>query len=102
MLQKLAIIGEIGFSKVLDKGALFLFELEMVPMYKEKCFSHCGVEELQRAAQRPDLNPIQHRWDELRHRLRARPHHWTSVADLTDAPGRKYLQVWKALSQAAY
>lgn len=38
MLQKLAIIGEIGFSKVLDKGALFLFELEMVPCIKKNVF----------------------------------------------------------------
>lgn len=31
----------------------------------KKLFSQFGVEELDWAAQSPDLNPVQHRWDEL-------------------------------------
>ena len=33
-----------------------------------------------------DMNSIQHLWDELGHRLRARPYHPSSVFDLTNAP----------------
>jgi len=43
------------------------------------------VEELDRPAQSPDLNPIQHLWDELEKRFRARPSCPTSVPDLTNA-----------------
>ena len=36
-----------------------------------KCFFKIGVEELDWPAQSPDLNPIEHLWDELEHQLRA-------------------------------
>ena len=47
--------------------------------------SEIGVDELEWPAQSPDLNPIQHLWDELEQRLRARPSCSTSVLDLTNA-----------------
>ncbi|MCJ8737964.1 hypothetical protein PDJAM_G00030120 [Pangasius djambal] len=34
-----------------------------------------GVEELECPAQSPDLNPTEHLWDELEHRLNPRPPH---------------------------
>ncbi|MCI4375885.1 hypothetical protein PGIGA_G00114780 [Pangasianodon gigas] len=34
-----------------------------------------GVEELECPAQSPDLNPTEHLWDELEHRLHPRPPH---------------------------
>jgi len=49
-----------------------------------------GVEELDWPAQSPDLNPIEHLWNELERRLRARPFRPTSVSDLTNA----LLQEW--------
>ena len=42
------------------------------------------MEELDWPAQNPDLKPIEHLWDELEHRLRARPNHPTSVTNLTN------------------
>jgi len=51
----------------------FLFQYENVPVHKarsmQKWFSEFGVEELHWLAQSPDLNPIQHLWDELEPRL---------------------------------
>ena len=44
-----------------------------------------GVEEHDWTAQSPDLNPIEHLWDELESRLRARPNRPPSVPDLTNA-----------------
>jgi hypothetical protein len=45
----------------------------------QKWFVEIGVEELDWPAQRPDLNPIEHIWNELERRLRARPNCPTSV-----------------------
>ena len=52
---------------------------------KQKCFVGIGVEELDWPAQSPDLNPIEHLWDELEWQLRVRPNRPTSVPDLTNA-----------------
>ena len=42
------------------------------------------MEELDWPAQSPDFNPIEHLWDELERRLRARPSRPQSVPDLTN------------------
>ena len=47
----------------------------------------------------PDLNAIAHLWDELERRLRARPHHPTSVPDLTNALAVEWMQVPAAMFQ---
>ena len=51
----------------------FLFEHDNAPMIKvrftQKWFVEMGVEELDWSAQSPDLNPIEHLWDGLEHRL---------------------------------
>ena len=55
----------------------FLFQHDNAPVHKarsiQKWFVEIGVEELDWSAQSPDLNPIEHRRDELERQLRARP-----------------------------
>ncbi|CDQ89753.1 unnamed protein product [Oncorhynchus mykiss] len=51
----------------------------------QKWFVEIGVEELDWPAQSVDLNPIEQFWDELEHRLPAKPNHPTSVPDFTNA-----------------
>ena len=51
------------------------------------------VDELDWPAQNPDLNPIEHLWDELEWRLMARPSHPISVCDLTNVP----LEEWSKM-----
>ncbi|KAK3532248.1 hypothetical protein QTP86_009726 [Hemibagrus guttatus] len=67
----------------------FLFQHDCTPVHKARSIktwmSEFGVEELDWPAQSPDLNPIEHLWDELERRLRARPSRPTSVPDLTNA-----------------
>ena len=49
----------------------FLFQHDNAPVHMhkarsiQKCFVKIGVEELDRTAQSPGLNPIEHFWDEL-------------------------------------
>jgi hypothetical protein len=64
-----------------------------------KWFVKIGVEELDWPAQSPDLNPIEHLWDELESRLRAKPNCPTSVPDLTNAFVAKWKQVPTAILQ---
>ena len=67
----------------------FLFQHDCAPVHKARSIkmwvSEYGVEELDCPAQSPDLNLIEHLWDELDQRLRARPSCPTSVSDLTYA-----------------
>ena len=62
-------------------------------MFLQKPFVEIGVEELDWPAQSPDLNPIEHLWDELERLLRARPNRLTSVLDLTNALVAEWKQV---------
>jgi hypothetical protein len=72
-------------------------------MYKvrsiQKWFVEIGVEELDWPTQSPVLNPIEHLWDELECRLRARPNRPTSVPDLTNALVAEWKQVPAAMLQ---
>ena len=67
----------------------FLFQHDCAPVHKARSITtwmrEFGVDELDWPGQSPDLNPIEHLWDELERRLRARPSRPTSVCDLTNA-----------------
>ena len=65
----------------------------------QKWFVKIGVEDLYYPAQRPDLNSIEHLWDELERRLLARPNHPTSEPDLTNALVAEWKQVPAAMFQ---
>lgn len=89
-----------GYQNILDNSMLptlweqfgagpFLFQHDCAPVHKARSIktwmTESGVDELDWPAQSPDLNPIEHLWDELERRLRARPSRPTSVCDLTNA-----------------
>ncbi|KAI4890656.1 hypothetical protein NFI96_006888 [Prochilodus magdalenae] len=65
----------------------FLFQHDRTPVHRASSIktwmSESGVEELDRHAHGPDLHPIEHLWDGLERRLRARPSRPTSGSDLT-------------------
>jgi hypothetical protein len=65
----------------------------------QKWFVEISVDELDWPAQVIDLNPIEHLWDELERRLRARPNRPTSVPDLTNALVAEWKQVPAAIFQ---
>jgi hypothetical protein len=81
----------------------FLFYHSNAPVHKmrsiQKWFVKIGVEKLDWLAQSPDLNPIEHLWDELERRLQARPNRPTSVSDLTNALVAEWKQVPAAMFQ---
>jgi hypothetical protein len=81
----------------------FLFQHDNASVHKarsiQKWFDEIGVAELDWPAQSPDLNPIEHLWDELEHRLRARPHRPTSVSNLTDTLVAEWKQVPTSMFQ---
>ena len=58
-----------------------------------------GVEELDWPSQSPDLNHMEHLWDELERRLRARPNRPTSVPNLTNALVAEWKKVPAAMFQ---
>ena len=103
------ILNASAYQEMLDNGVLptlweqfgdgpFLFQHDCAPVHKARSIKtwmrEFGVDELDWPAQSPDLNPIEHLWDELEQAVRTRPSRPTSVCDLTNA----HLENWSKIS----
>ena len=57
-----------------------------------------GVQKLDWPSQSPDLNPIEHIWDELERRLRSQPNRPSSLPALTST----LMDIWKSIPMVTY
>ncbi|GFV89659.1 transposable element Tcb1 transposase [Trichonephila clavipes] len=57
-----------------------------------------GVQKLDWPSHSPDLNPIEHLWDELERRLRSQPNRPSSLQAFTSA----VMDAWKAVPMVTY
>ncbi|GFS53557.1 transposable element Tc1 transposase [Trichonephila clavipes] len=57
-----------------------------------------GVQKVDWSSRSPDLNPIEHFWDELEHRLRSQPNRPSSLQAFTSA----VMEAWKAIPMFNY
>ncbi|GFT37317.1 transposable element Tc1 transposase [Trichonephila clavipes] len=57
-----------------------------------------GVQKLNWPSQSPDLNPIEHLWDELEQGLRSQPNRPSSLQALSSA----VMDAWKAIPMVTY
>ncbi|KAI4881816.1 hypothetical protein NFI96_031873 [Prochilodus magdalenae] len=120
LVKKLLVVDpakRLGISEALQHPWLkfgdgpFLFQHDRTPVHRASSIktwrSESGVEELDWPAQSPDLHPIEHLWDGLEWRLRARPSRPTSMSDLTDVlleewseiPIITFLTLWRAFPE---
>ncbi|KAI4871400.1 hypothetical protein NFI96_009402 [Prochilodus magdalenae] len=81
----------------LNASGPFLFQHDRTPVHRASSIktwrSESGVEELDWPAQSPDLHPIEHLWDGLAWRLRARPSEPASESDLVESRPRRAIAV---------
>ncbi|GFV96860.1 transposable element Tc1 transposase [Trichonephila clavipes] len=61
-------------------------------------FDEMGVQKLDWPSQSPDLNPIEHIWDELEHRLRSQSNRPFSLQALPSG----VMDAWKAIPMVTY
>ncbi|GFW76956.1 transposable element Tcb1 transposase [Trichonephila clavipes] len=106
-----SVIGNINsemYVDILDNAALptlwqyfgegpFLFQQDNCSIHTsrlaQKWLDEMGVQKLGWSSQSPDLNPIEHLWDELERRLRSQPNRPSSLQSLTSA----VMDAWKAI-----
>ncbi|GFS51198.1 transposable element Tc1 transposase [Trichonephila clavipes] len=80
----------------------FLFQQDNCSIHTSRLaqtwFDEMGVQKLDWSSQSPDLNPIEHLWDELDCRLRSQPNRPSSLQALTSA----VMDTWKAIPIVTY
>ncbi|GFW91249.1 transposable element Tc1 transposase [Trichonephila clavipes] len=77
----------------------FLFQQDIhISKLSQTWFDKMGVKKLDWPSQSPDLNPIEHLWDELERRLRSQPNQPSSLQALTSA----VMDAWKAIPMVTY
>jgi transposase len=101
------------YVDILDNAALptlwqyfgegpFLFQQDNCSIHTSRLaqtwFDEMGVQKLDWPSQSPDLNPIEHLWDELERRLRSQPNRPSSLQALTSA----VMDAWKAIPMVTY
>lgn len=83
-------------------GGPYLFQQDNCSIHTSKLsqtwFDEMGVQKLDWPSQSPDLNPIEHLWDELERRLRSQPNRPSSLQALTSA----VMDIWKSIPMATY
>ncbi|GFV42424.1 QLQ domain-containing protein [Trichonephila clavipes] len=57
-----------------------------------------GVQKLDWPSQSPELNPVEHLWDELQCRLHSQPNRPSSLQAVTSA----VMDAWKAIPEVTY
>ncbi|GFW15970.1 transposable element Tc1 transposase [Trichonephila clavipes] len=107
------VIRNLNSVDILDNAALptlcqyfgegpFLFQQDNCSIHTARLaqtwLDEMGVQKLNWPSQSPDLNPIEHLWDELERRLRSQPNRPSSLQTLTSA----VMDVWKAIPMATY
>ncbi|GFU52370.1 transposable element Tc1 transposase [Trichonephila clavipes] len=101
------------YVDILDNAALpslwqyfgegpFLFQQDNCAIHTSRLpqtwFDEMGVQKLDWRSQSPDLNPIEHLWDELEHILRSRPNQPSSLQTLASA----VMDAWKEIPMVTY
>ncbi|GFW66618.1 transposable element Tcb1 transposase [Trichonephila clavipes] len=101
------------YVDILDNAALptpwqyfgegpFLFQQNNCSIHTSRLaqtwFDEMGVQKLDWPSQSPDLNPIEHLWDELERKLRSQPNRPSSLQALTSA----VMEAWRAIPMVTY
>ncbi|GFW92486.1 transposable element Tc1 transposase [Trichonephila clavipes] len=112
----LLVIGNMNseiYGDILDNAALlnlwqcfgegpFLLQQDNCSIYTSRLSQtwsdEMGVQKLDCPFQSPDLNPIEHLWDEFERRLRSQPNRPSSLQALTSAA----MDAWKAIPMVTY
>ncbi|MBJ5464094.1 transposase, partial [Salmonella enterica subsp. enterica serovar Derby] len=80
----------------------FLFQQDNCSIHTSRLvqpwFDEMGVQKLYWPSQNPDLNPIEHLWDELERRLRSQPNRPSSLPALISA----VMDTWQSIPMATY
>ncbi|GFU67873.1 transposable element Tc1 transposase [Trichonephila clavipes] len=80
----------------------FLFQQDNCSIHTSRLaqtwFNEMGVQKLDWPSQSPNLNPIEHLWDELECRLRSQPNRPSSLQTLTSV----VMDAWKAIPMVTY